>query len=154
MILFTSDFFCVKCPRGGRFNNFKYFANHKCYVNEFLNALLILQDARYLLGGVNYCGSFSKCKKNKGGIFKRQKTLPLKNFSLSLHPYCLVLPHLSLSPSLSYSDVSRVKMFVLKLWVFLKDIWNFIKWMSLIKDEKCWVLWKTMLKGAIILLRN
>ena len=53
---------------------------------------------------------------------------------------------------LCYSGVIRVKMFVLKHWVFLEDIWNFNKWKSLIIDEKPWMLWKAMLRETIILL--
>ena len=35
---FTSDLICVKCRgEGGRFNHFKYFENHKSYVNEILH---------------------------------------------------------------------------------------------------------------------
>ena len=44
---------------------------------------------------------------------------------------------------LSYSDVIRVKMVVLKRWIFFEDIWNFNK--SLIKDKKCWMLQNAML---------
>ena len=51
-----------------------------------------------------------------------------------------------------YSGVIRVKMFVLKHWVFFEDIWNFNKWKSLIIDEKCWMLWNAVLREAIILL--
>ena len=46
---------------------------------------------------------------------------------------------------LSYSDVIRVKMVVLKRWIFFEDIWNFNKWKSLIKDKKCWMLQNAML---------
>ena len=53
---------------------------------------------------------------------------------------------------LGYSSVIRVKMFVLKHWVFLEDIWNFNKWRSLIIDEKYRMLWKAMLRETIILL--
>ena len=49
------------------------------------------------------------------------------------------------NPSLSYSGVIRVKMFVLKHWAFLEDIWNFNKWKLLITDKKCWMSWKAML---------
>ena len=41
---------------------------------------------------------------------------------------------------LSYSGVIRVKMFVLKHWIFFEDISNFNKWKSLIIDKKCWML--------------
>ena len=50
-----------------------------------------------------------------------------------------------------YISVIRVKMFVLKHWVFMEDIWNFNKWKSLIIDEKCWMLWNAVLREAIIL---
>ena len=46
---------------------------------------------------------------------------------------------------LSYSDAIRVKMVVLKHWIFFEDIWNFNKWKSLIKDKKCWMLQNAML---------
>ena len=46
---------------------------------------------------------------------------------------------------LSYSDVIRVKLFVLKPWIFFEDISNFNKWKSLIIDKKFWVLWNAML---------
>ena len=52
-------------------------------------------------------------------------------------------------PFLSYSDVIKVKMFVLKHWVFLEDIWNFNKWKLLIIDEKCCMLMKAMLMETI-----
>ena len=46
---------------------------------------------------------------------------------------------------LSYSGVIRVKMFVLKHWIFFEDISNFNKWKSLIIDKKCWMLRNVML---------
>ena len=40
LTLFTSGFFRLKCHgEGGGFNHFKYFDNHKSYVNEFLGYL-------------------------------------------------------------------------------------------------------------------
>ena len=56
----------------------------------------------------------------------------------------------SRATSLCYSGVIRVKMFVLKHWVFLEDIWNFNKWKSLMIDEKCWMLWRAMLRETVI----
>ena len=53
---------------------------------------------------------------------------------------------------LFYSGVIRNKTFVLKHWVLLEDIWNFNKWKSLIIDEQCWMLWKSMLRETTILL--
>ena len=54
---------------------------------------------------------------------------------------------LTLVPTLvSHFGVIRVKMFALKNWVFLADIWNFNKWKSLIIDDKYWIIWKAMLK--------
>ena len=57
----------------------------------------------------------------------------------------LSTPYPRVSP-LGYSGVISVKMFVLKHWVFLEDIWDFNKWKSLIIDEKYWMLGKAMLK--------
>ena len=42
-----------------------------------------------------------------------------------LHSEIIPPPHCTLTPPLSYSDVIKVKMFVLKPWVFLDDILNF-----------------------------
>ena len=40
---------CVKCPwEGGRFNHFKYFENHKSYVNEFLHYQYSKRSDSYL----------------------------------------------------------------------------------------------------------
>ena len=39
-------------------------------------------------------------------------------------------------PPLSYSGAIRVKMFVLKHWIFFEAISNFNKWKSLIIDKK------------------
>ena len=48
---------------------------------------------------------------------------------------------LTLVPTLvSHFGVIRVKMFALKNWVFLADIWNFNKWKSLIIDDKYWII--------------
>ena len=52
------------------------------------------------------------------------------------HPLPPPPPPTHVTP-LGYSGVIRVKMFVLKHWVFLEDIWNFNKWKLLIIDEKC-----------------
>ena len=57
MTLFTLGLFCVKCPgKGSGFNRFKYYENHKSYVN----VLLILQDVRFLFGCAKYFAYFSK----------------------------------------------------------------------------------------------
>ena len=48
---------------------------------------------------------------------------------------------------LCYSGVTRVKIFVLKHWMFLEDIWNFNKWKSLIIHEKCWDTMENNAKG-------
>ena len=38
LTFFTLGLFCVQCPgEGSRFNYFKYYENHKSYVNEFLH---------------------------------------------------------------------------------------------------------------------
>ena len=46
---------------------------------------------------------------------------------------------------LSHSGVIRVKMFVLKHWIFFEDIPNFNKWKSLIIEKTCWMLQNAML---------
>ena len=51
----------------------------------------------------------------------------------------LPTPNSRVTP-LSYSGVIRAKMFVLKHWVFIEDIWNFNKWKLFIIDKKCWML--------------
>ena len=51
----------------------------------------------------------------------------------------LLTPKPRSHPSL-FSDVIRVKMFVLKHWIFLEGISNFNKCKSLTIDRKCWML--------------
>ena len=95
------------------------------------------------------------CGKVNGNTTKRQKTSAFKNFLLprysknELHSEIKSPPLPNTPPrstSDSYSGVIRVKMFVLKHWVFLDDIWDFNKCKSLIIDEKCWMLWTAMLR--------
>ena len=54
----------------------------------------------------------------------------------------LTTPNSHVTPS----DLIRVKMFVFKHCVFLRDIWNFNKWKSLIINKKCWMLWRSNAK--------
>ena len=51
------------------------------------------------------------------------------------------------SNRLSYSGVIRVKLFVLKRWIFFDDI-SFNKWKSLIIGKKCWMLQNAMLSNG------
>ena len=48
-------------------------------------------------------------------------------------------------PRLSYAGVIKIKMFVLKHWIFFDDISSFNKWKSSIIDRKCWMLRNAML---------
>ena len=61
------------------------------------------------------------------------------------------LPNLVFTP-LSYSGIIRVKMFVLKHWIFFEYISSFKKQKSLIIDKKCWMLQNAMLRETIIFL--
>ena len=82
-------------------------------------------------------------------IFAGERAIP-KN---ALHCKIKFPPLLQPSSSpLSYSDVIRVKMLVLKHWVFLEDVWNFNKWKSLNRNERFRMLCKTMLRETIVLL--
>ena len=93
-------------------------------------------------------------KKLKVILLKDRKFQLLSNFRCQdipqnrLHSEIMYPPPTTL-PFLSYSDVIKVKMFVLKHWVFLEDIWNFNKWKLLIIDEKCYMLMKAMLMETI-----
>ena len=53
------------------------------------------------------------------------------------------------NPHVTPSDLIRVKMFIFKQWVFLRNVWNFNKWKSLIINEKCWMLRKSNAKENI-----
>ena len=95
------------------------------------------------------------CGNVNSNTTKRQKTSAFKHFLLlrysknELHSEIKSPPQPHTPPRSTprcYSGVIRVKMFVLKHWVLLEDIGSFSKWISLIIDEKCWMLWTAMLR--------
>ena len=105
---FISGFFCVNIHGEGAWcNYFKYFENHKSYVDEFLHCQYSNVPGSYL-GHKVFClfEQIFACEKviSKNGLLWQVKHLP--NFNPPSSP-------------LSYSGVIRVKMFVLKHWVFL-----------------------------------
>ena len=117
----------VKCrEEGGRFDQFKYFENQKSYVNSRCQILISEWKVFCLFQKI-----FVPEKVRKWSAWWKQITSPA--------PTPRVTP-------LGYSGVIRVKIIVLKRWVFFENIWNFSKWKSLIIDEKCCMLWKTMLR--------
>ena len=95
---------------------------------QWIFALLILKDVSNLLVSADFCLQEDNSK----------KWAALKN---QISPL-LLTPVLI---RLSYSGVIRVKLFVLKHWIFFEDISNFNKWKSLIIDKKFWVLRNAML---------
>ena len=105
---FISGLFSIKFHRkGGWCNYFKYFENHKSYVDEFLHCQYSKVPDSYL-GHELFClfQQIFACEKgiSKNGLHWQVKHVP--NFNLPSSP-------------LSYSGVISVKMFVLKHWVFL-----------------------------------
>ena len=133
--------------------------------------MLIPQDVRFLFECAKYCACFSKflpVKRLKVILLKDRKSQILNIFRCQgvpknrlytetvspLQSIPAFAPQLFLSLSLSYSDMIRIKMFSLKRWVFLEDIWSFRQWKSLITNEQYWMLWRAMIREVIILLPN
>ena len=125
---------CQIHGEGGWWNHFKYFENHKSYVNEF--CIVNSSKCQILIWTTKYFACFSRfLPVNR--IFQKMDCTENSNPSSSSTP--VLIP-------LFYSRVIRVKVFVLRYWVC------YIKWKSLIRHEKCWMLWKAMLREMIILL--
>ena len=85
MTIFSFDLIYIRlvlCPgEGSRFNHFKYYENHKSYVNCIVNTprcqILIWVCKVFCLFQQTFA-----CEKIKGNIMKRQKTSALKRFQL------------------------------------------------------------------------
>ena len=127
--------------------------------------MLIPQDVKFLFEGAKYCACFSKflpVKRLKVILLKDRKSQILNIFRCQGVPknglYTETVSPLqsipAFAPQPSYSDMIRIKMFSLKRWVFLEDIWNFRQWKSLITNEQYWMLWRAMIREVIILLPN
>ena len=139
--------------QSGGFNHFKYFENHETYVNEtFLHNTA---RSQIFIRGCKVFAGFSRFLPASKLMVIILKARKLQFLSIFLPRYSkkwtaqwnqMPSPPSAPAPLFSLSHVNALKMFILKHWLFWKDIWNFSKWKSLIIDNKCWMLWKALLK--------